>query len=255
MTDRMRVVGRFFWVTCVLLAACDARPALPGARLAVAANVKPVMDALEARFEADTFYEIEIVTGATGALYTQIINGAPFDILLAADQARPEKLESDGQGIAGTRFTYATGRLALWSAAPGTDAFKTLSSPNLRTLAHANPDLAPYGRAAEQVIAALGLEAQVADKRVLGQNVGQAFAFVQTGNAELGFVALSQVLSLPARARGLYWVPPDTLYTPIKQDAILLAHGERNEAALAFLTFLQGQDARDMIAGAGYKVP
>lgn len=243
------------WAICMLLPACSRAPGDKTARLAVATNFKPVMEGLRTDFETETDYRIEVSTGATGTLYAQIVNGAPYDVFLSADEAAPEKLESDGLGMAGTRRPYALGQLILWSPGDQIVTQDHLFAPDLRTLALANADLAPYGRAARQVLSALGLENQIQDKLVLGLSVGQAFAFTKTGNAELGFVALSQVLSLPAEARGQYWQVPENLYRPIWQDAILLRNGADNEAAQAFLKFLQSDRARNRIVAAGYDVP
>lgn len=223
-------------------------------RIAVATNFKPVMAALKTRFEAESWFEVEYVSGSTGALYTQITQGAPFDVLLAADQARPEKLEANGQGIAQTRMTYALGQLVLWRAGAGPVSPDALREAATK-VAIANPDLAPYGRAAQEVLTGLELDAGLQDRGVLGTNVGQAFTFVKTGNAEFGFVALAQVLSLPEREQGAYWSPPQEMYAPIRQDAILLAHGADKEAASAFMAFLESETARDIIAASGYGLP
>ncbi len=250
----IRLLVSFF---CVIygLAACGQASEKTTARIAVATNFKPVMVALETRFEAETGYDIETVTGSTGGLYAQITQGAPFDVFLAADQERPQKLEESGHAVEGRRFTYAIGRLVLWRAASGQIGLESLRDPHLLKLAIANPELAPYGRAALGVIEELGLQKKLQDKLVLGENIGQTFAFIKTGNAELGFVALSQVLSLPEAERGTSFPLESRLYQPIRQDAQLLKHGSDNRVALAFIDFLRSQDAADIIASAGYITP
>lgn len=225
------------------------------ATIAVAANFRTVIDALEPAFEAETGHDIIVASGSTGKIYAQIVNGAPYDVFLAADRARPVRLESDGVAIAGSRFTYAVGRLALWDPKSRKTGPERLAQEDVRRVALANPDLAPYGAAAQDVIVGLGLIEATARKRVLGENVAQAFSFVRTGNAEIGFVALAQIFSLPADERSGYWTPPGHLYKPIHQDAVLLVHGEDNPAARAFLVFLQSENARAIIERAGYSVP
>lgn len=250
-----RLYPCLIYALCLLFAACSEGADAAGARIAVATNFQPVMAKLEARFETETGFELETVTGSTGALYAQIVNGAPFDVFLAADAARPAALEAAGQGIAGTRFTYATGRLVLWSSQSAPVSRASLSAPNLRKLAIANPALAPYGQAAMNVLAELNLFESLEEKLVLGENIGQAFAFVATGNAELGFLAEAQILSLPIAERGPYWAPPQSMYRPIRQDAQLLKRGAQSQAAKAFLAYLQSDEAADLIAASGYSRP
>ena len=225
------------------------------ATIAVAANFRPVLDQLEPAFEAATGHDIILVSGSTGKIYAQIAHGAPFDVFLAADRERPVRLEAAGLAVAGSRFTYAVGRLALWAPKETETGVRQLAYNDFHRIALANPDLAPYGAAAQEVIVALGLGDATAQKRVLGENVAQAFSFVRTGNAEIGFVALSQVLSLPEDERGAYWTPPGHLYNPIDQDAVLLAQGEDNPAARAFLLFLKSEKAHAIIERAGYSLP
>jgi len=256
----IRFFALFVTAFCLLLVACsDAKDERPSpavtTRVAVATNFHSVLKTLKAEFEAETEYGIEIVSGSTGGLYAQILYGAPFDVYLAADQARPAKLEERGYTVTGTRITYAIGRLAFWS--PDAQAAETTSFkyPETNRLAIANPDLAPYGQAAKEVMAANDLDSIMEGRLVLGENVGQAFAFVKTGNAEFGFVAHSQILSLPKYEQGFHWLPSQSQYTPIKQDAVLLRHGAVNEAAIAFLAFLESDKARDIIQPLGYDVP
>ncbi len=227
----------------------------PDALIGVAANFQATAEQLEAVFEEGTDYEIDLVTGSTGQLYAQVRNGAPFDALLAADQARPDLLEADGLVADGGRFTYAIGELSLWSADAGfggPDGETVLRDGNFRKLAIANPELAPYGAAAMEVIEALGLAAEISPKLVRGQNVGQAFMLVKSGNAELGFVALSQAKA--TGDDGWTWTPAPGLYTPIRQDAVLLKRAEDNDAAMSFLGFLQSREGAAIIEAHGYRM-
>lgn len=225
------------------------------ALVAVAANFSEVMERLEADFERDSGHRLELVIGSTGKLYAQITHGAPFDVLLAADQKRPELLESEGRAVAGSRFTYAAGRLTLWSPEEGrvdADGEATLRAGAFRSLALANPELAPYGAAAKETLEHLGLWETLAPKIVQGQNIGQAHALVASGNADLGFVALSYVLSPRNDRRGSRWDVPAGLYTLIRQDAVLLSRAADNPAARALLAFLQSEDVRALIESYGY---
>jgi molybdate transport system substrate-binding protein len=188
--------------------------------------------------------------GATGAFYTQIRNGAPFDVLLAADDETPARIESDGLAVKGSRFTYALGRLALWSAKPGVvdDHGDVLKRENVDRVAIANPKLAPYGKAAVETMRKLGVYERLQPRIVQAENIAQAFQFVATGNAPIGFVALSQVFD----AKGSKWIVPDSLHAPLRQDAVLLAHGKNNDAAAALMQYLKGDKARGIIRAYGY---
>ncbi|GAB5467995.1 MAG: molybdate ABC transporter substrate-binding protein [Rhodospirillales bacterium] len=241
-------------VLSLLLPASTARAG--EALIAVAANVKPAVDRLRAAFEAESGHVLTVSVGSTGKLFAQIVNGAPFTILLAADQDRPARLEAEGWAVPGSRFTYATGRLALWSpdpgAIPGGDGPAVLSAGGFRALAIANPALAPYGLAATETLEALGLAQELADRLVIGQNIGQAFALVATGNAELGFIARSLLPAFDAPLAGSRWLVPADLHAPIRQDAVLLRAGADNPAALAFLHFLRGAEAAAILETQGY---
>jgi molybdate transport system substrate-binding protein len=224
------------------------------ALIAVATNFTVVAEALETAFESSTDHRITLASGSTGKLYAQILNGAPYDALLAADELRPTLLEASTFGVAGTRFTYATGRLALWSADKTmmlADINSSLVQPRVRHIAMANPDLAPYGFAAAETLQALGLNVRLQGLLVQGENIGQAYALIATGNAELGFVAMSYVLS-ERRAKGSYVEVPAKLHTPLRQDALLLRHGANNVAAQAFLDFLHGDAAKALLKARGY---
>lgn len=221
------------------------------ATLAVASNFRPAMENLKAEFEQETGYTLSVSYGATGQFFVQIQSDAPFDIFLAADTLRPSLL----QRIGTTPRTYAVGQLALWSSVKNSLSGEALNAPDIRHIAVANPDLAPYGTAALDVINHLGMRDDVTNKLVRGENVGQAFVFTQTGNADLGFVALSQILSLPENERGAYWLPSPAHYAAIRQDALLLNRGRKNVAATSFFDFLYSERAREIIANSGYKLP
>lgn len=219
-------------------------------RVAVAANFAPTLQLIADDFAAGTGHRVLISTGSTGKHYAQIRNGARFDIFLAADAERPALLEQSGIGVPGSRFTYATGRLALWAPGQTTvaDPAALLRGGRYRYLAIANPRLAPYGAAAKQVLEAWQLWGPLQSKLVRGENAGQAYQYVATGNAEVGLVALSQVLG----QRGAYQVLPETLHAPIDQQALLLRH---SPAADAFLVFLKSDSAAKRLEDAGYGVP
>ena len=219
------------------------------ARIAVATNFFETAQKLEAAFEADTDYEIDLVSGSTGQLYTQIINGAPYDVFLSADAARVTKLIEGGQSVENTRITYAIGRLVLYGEEPSNSRIALLEAGNFKRLAMANPDLAPYGFAAQETLQSMELYETVLDKIVYGQNVGQAYSLVKTENAELGFVALSQMENLLGR----YSIIPAASHTPIEQDGILLVRGKNNSAAIAFFNYLKSSDAQSIIKLSGYE--
>lgn len=225
-------------------------------RVAVAANFTTAMKRIAARFEASTGERVVSSFGSTGTLYAQICNGAPFDVFLAADKRRPRLLEENGDAVAGTRFTYAVGRLVLWSARPGyvDDAGQVLKAGSFAHLAMANPKTAPYGAAAEQVLKDMGLWQRLQPRLVQGSNVAQTEQFVATGNAELGFVALAQVKGAADGASGSEWLVPHTLYRPIEQQAVLLKRGRHNAGARAFIAYLKGAQARSVIEKLGYAV-
>jgi molybdate transport system substrate-binding protein len=220
-------------------------------QVAVAANFAGAAQKLAAQFEHDTGHVVKLSFGATGKFYAQIEAGAPFDVLLAADQATPGKLVAEGKAVPATLHTYAIGKLVLWSADPGLvdGNGDVLKSDKWKHLSVADAKLAPYGQAAKETLAALKLTDAVRSRVVTAENIGQALQFVQTGNAELGFVALSQ---LTGRDAGSRWVVPQALYDPIRQDAVLLKSGAGNEAASAFIAFLRSPEARSIIERYGY---
>jgi len=224
------------------------------AQVAVAANFAEPIKAIAAVLEKTTGHTLKIAVGASGAFYTQIRNGAPFDVFLSADNERPEMLEKDGLAQPGTRFTYATGKLVLWSVRPvRVDARgEVLRAADLGKVAYANPKTAPYGEAAVQVLQRLGLSAALAPHLVQGESIGQAYAFVKTGNADVGFVALSQVLQGGRLKEGSVWMIPQSHYDPIRQDAVVLKKGADNAAAQALVRLLQSPDIKDLIRSYGY---
>ncbi|MGK2741984.1 molybdate ABC transporter substrate-binding protein [Tepidicaulis sp. LMO-SS28] len=252
----MRFVMRLFFTLAFSLTLIPLGPAAAeDALAAVAANFAGAAEELAAAFNDKTGHEVTITTGSTGKLYAQVTNGAPFDLFLSADAATPEKLEAAGFAVKGTRFTYAQGSLALWSAEAGrigADGKAALEAGDVRHIAIANPALAPYGQAAQETLSALGLWDALQGKIVMGQNVGQTYSLIDTGNAQLGFVALSAVLKPGSAHEGSYWTVPPALYQPIRQDAVLLPAGETNEAARGFLDYLQSAEARKLIAAYGY---
>jgi molybdate transport system substrate-binding protein len=223
-------------------------------QVAVAANFTAPMQQIAAQFEKDTGHRATLSFGATGKFYAQIVNGAPFEILLAADDETPARLEKDGQGIAGSRFTYAIGKLVLWSASPElVDARgEVLKKGNFKHLALANPKTAPYGTAAIEAMTRLGVLNQLQERFVQGENISQTQQFIISGNAELGFIALSQVFKDGKIASGSAWVVPGNLYAPIRQDAVLLAKGKDKPAPAALLAYLKGDKARAIIKSYGY---
>jgi molybdate transport system substrate-binding protein len=244
-----------------LLAMCSAHQCVAGqaqlAHIAVAANFAEPIKAIAAVLQKTTGHTIAVTLGSTGKLYAQIQNGAPFDVLLAADTQTPQKLEKEGITQAGSRFTYATGKLVLWSAnAARVDAaggvLKQANLANLGKVAYANPKVAPYGAAAVQVIDKLGLRAALAPKLVQGESIGQTYTFAATGNADVGFVALSQVLEGGRLKSGSMWAIPQNLYDPIRQDAVVLKHGAGNEAAQALMQLLKSPNIKDLIRSYGY---
>lgn len=223
-------------------------------QVAVAANFAAPMAKIAEAFGAATGHVAKLSTGSTGKFYAQVIAGAPFEVLLAADDETPRKLAAQGQAVAGTGFTYAIGKLVLWSAKPGfvDSRGDVLAGVGFAHLAIANPKLAPYGAAGMQVLARRGLADRVAPRLVTAENIAQAYQFVATGNAELGFVALSQVAQPGKPAEGSRWLVPQELYDPIRQDAVLLKPGASNPAAIALLAYLKGDAARRVIAEFGY---
>ncbi len=222
--------------------------------VAVASNFRPTLERIAGAFETQTGHQVRLVAGSTGKHYAQIVHGAPFDLFLAADSERPLRLEQHGLVVAGTRFTYAQGALVLWSPRPElVDADgEVLRGESFRRLAIANPRLAPYGRAAMEVLDAMGLREKLQDRLVRGENIAQAFHFVRSGNADIGLLAHSQVLANSNETGGSLWVIPTTRYSPIRQQCVMLrdtAQGRR------FMAFLRSPEALAIIRQFGYAAP
>lgn len=224
-------------------------------QVAVAANFTAPARALAEVFARTTGHEAKLSFGATGAFYTQIKNGAPFDVLLAADDERPARLEKEGDTVPGSRFTYATGQLVLWSAKPGLvdDEGAVLKHGQFGKIAIANPKNAPYGAAAVEAMNKLGLAAALQPKLVTGESIGQTYNFIATGNAELGFVALAQVLEGGKLKSGSMWVVPAQYHAPIIQDAVILNRAASNPAAKAWMELLKTPQSKALIRSYGYE--
>ena len=244
---------RFAWALLALGTHCAV---LFGAdtTVAVAANFSDPMQKIAAAFARDTGHRALLAVGSTGKLSAQIRNGAPFDALLAADELTPLQLVAEGLGDPASLFTYATGRLALWSAQPALidPHGAILARGDFQRLAMADPKLAPYGAAAMDVLVALKLDERLRLRLVLGESVGQAYLFVASGNAPLGFVALSQVQLSGRLVSGSAWIVPQRLHRPIRQDFVLLTHGAANAAARSLAVYLRGAEAHRIIRSHGY---
>ena len=222
--------------------------------VAVAANFAAPLTKIGEGFTAATGHTLKVSVGATGKFYAQIVAGAPFEVLIAADDETPQKLIDEGHAAAGSAFTYAIGRLVLWSAQSGLvdDQGAVLASGKFTHLAIANPKLAPYGQAATEVLKSRGLMNALASKLVTAESITQTYQFIATGNAELGFVALSQVTAPGKPATGSYWLVPASLYAEIRQNAVLLKAGEKNAAAKALMSYFRGPAAKGVIEAYGY---
>ncbi len=242
---------------CVTLLVACAGVAAETVRVAVAANFAATMQPIAAAFEKDTGHKLLLSSGATGKFHAQIRNGAPFDVLLSADAETPALLEADAAAVAGSRFTYALGRLVLWSARPGVvdDQGAVLRRGAFAHLALANPKTAPYGAAAIEVLTSMDLLGPLRPKFVQGENIAQAHQFVATGNAEIGFIALSQVWREGRLASGSAWLVPAALHRPIRQDAVLLAGARDNAATQALLRYLKSDKVRAIVRSFGYELP
>lgn len=225
-------------------------------QVAVAANFTAPMQVIAAAFETDTGHKARLAFGSSGKLYAQIKNGAPFQVLLSADEKIPVKLEQEGLAVANTRFTYAIGQLALWSAKTGTvdQQGEVLQRGNYEYLAIANPKLAPYGAAAVEVLKNRAVWETVQSKLVQGENIAQTYQFVASGNAEIGFVALSQVFKDGKLLHGSAWIVPGNFHAPIRQDAVILSKGKNNIAANALMSYLKSAKAQAIIRAYGYAI-
>jgi molybdate transport system substrate-binding protein len=250
-TRRFKLIGLALFGAALTLAAAPALAA--DAQVAVAANFTEPAKEIAAAFKAKTGHSATLSFGASGQFYTQMAHGAPYEVFLSADAERPKKAEDEGLAVKGTRYTYAFGRLVLYSKTPGLVDAKgaVLKSDRFAKLAIADPAAAPYGAAAIQTMRKLGVYDALAPRIVKGSSITQAYQYVATGNAELGFVALSQVIDEPGGSR---WVVPAADHAPIEQQAVLLKTGEKNPAARAFVTFLKSPAAIAIIKRYGYEV-
>jgi molybdate transport system substrate-binding protein len=241
-----------FLLTAALIGATHAAEV----QVAVAANFSAPFEKIAAEFAAETGHKAVVAVGASGKFYAQIKSGAPFEVLLSADDETPRKLIAEGDAVTGSQFTYATGKLVLWSAKSGLVDGKgtVLLRDDIEHIALANPKLAPYGLAAEETLKAIKIYDIVKARLVMGESITQAYQFVATGNAEIGFVALSQIAARGKVVAGSAWIVPANLYSPILQDAVLLKKGAANPAAVALLKFLTGDKARALIKSYGYEL-
>lgn len=251
----MKKTDYIFLAVYIWLALPYAQVEAEEVKIAVASNFIAANREIAPLFEKATGHTARISHGSTGKLYSQIAHGAPFEIFLAADGQHPIKAEAEGLAVPATRFVYARGKLVLWSLRPGlfTDGEHYLKNGSFDHLSLANPKIAPYGMAAEQVMRRLGVLETLTPKLVMGESIAQAFQFTATGNAELGFVALAQIKDWEGE-EGTLWQIPIDYHTPIDQVAVLLKKGEGNPAAIAYLEFLKGDVAREVIERYGYGV-
>ena len=243
------LISSLFVIVTMAVAPAFAEQAL----VAVAANFIPPFREIALEFEKSTGHQLQVSGGSSGNFYSQIKNGAPFDVFFSADMERPKLLEDEGLGVKESRFTYAIGRIVLWS--PNADLIKgeeTLRFKQYKRLAMANPKTAPYGVAAMQTLQKLQLWDSLQPQIVMGESIGQTMGFIESGNAQLGFVALSQVMDPKIKGKGSRWDVPTNLHEPIKQDVILLTKGKDNLAAKVLLEFLRGSRAKEIIERYGY---
>ena len=240
-------------ILALCLFCCQANAA--EVQVAVAANFAAPIKRIAEEFEKSTGHKLFVSGGSTGKFYAQISSGAPFDVFLSADDTTPARLEKEGFAVAGTRFTYATGRLVLWSAnsARVNESAAVLTRNDFKHLAIAAPKAAPYGAAALEAMTKLDVLHQLQPRLVTGESIGQAFSMVSTGNADLGFVAMSQVFENGKLKSGSAWVVPANLHSPLRQDAVLLMRGKANPAALQLLTFLKSGQAKAILKSYGYE--
>lgn len=251
-------LGRWLVIACwITLTGFACKASAEQVVVAAASNFAVPLTAIIAAFQQNAAHEVIAVNSSSGKIYAQIRNGAPFDVFLSADAEKPLKLEKEGYAVMGSRFTYALGRLVLWSADRDRihDSPEALLDQPFRKLAIANPRLAPYGAAAAEVLTSLGAQEQIKDQLVYGENIAQTYQFVSSGNAELGFVALSQVWREGQLEAGSAWIVPASRHQPIRQDAVLLTRAEDNSAATQFLQFLQSAKAHEILKTFGYDLP
>lgn len=253
----MRLLSKLLSLITLAILPVIAMPA-GSVSIAVASNFVPTARELVAKFATDTGHDVRVSAGSTGKLYAQIVNGAPYDIFLAADKQRPALLEAEGLGVSNTRMTYAIGSLVLWSVNPDFDAVSCpehLADPGRQHIAIANPDTAPYGAAARDYLIEAGLWEQVQAQLVYGENIAQTLHFVATGNASLGFIAKSQSVDKRLPAATCSWPVPQSSRHSLEQQALLLERAADNAAAREFLQFLSSAAAREVMLRHGYTIP
>lgn len=244
-----------FLCTYLFLALLTAsQPVASDIKIAVASNFFQTLSIIARQYEQKTAQKITLISGSTGKHYAQIMNGAPYDAFFAADMERPLRLEQEGYIQPGSRFTYAIGKLVLWDPlnTTRTTSIDRLSSLDFTHVAIANPDLAPYGKAARQVLQSFNIWHRLKGKIVRGENIGQAFQFVKSGNAELGFVAESQLIGPDPSVQGGVWAVPARLHDPIEQQAVLL---KNSPEAIEFMAYCQSEEVLNMIRANGYHTP
>lgn len=241
----------------VLLALMSMSVCAGEVRAAVASNFSAPMERIAALFQQESGHTVKVSPGASGKIYSQIKSGAPFDVFLAADETLPKRMEQEGLAVGGSRFVYAVGKLVLWSAQPGLVDAKgaVLFKGNYSKLAIADPRLAPYGVAAKETLEKLTMWNAIQGKLVKGENITRAYQFAATENAELAFVALSQVMRDGQVSAGSWWLVPSELHRPIRQSAVLLSGAKDQAAARAFLVFLRSEKATAVMRGFGYELP
>lgn len=245
----------FRWTTILATMMLSVAVHAAEVKVAVAANFAQPMKDIAAEFEKETGHKVALSQGATGKFYAQISNGAPFEVFLSADDETPTKLVKEGKAVDGSQFTYAIGRLVLWSpdeklVDQGGGVLKT---DKFKHVAIANAKVAPYGRAAVQTMQKLGVLSTIEPRVVQGESIAQTFQFVSTGNAQLGFVALSQVMEQGKMKPGSAWVVPESMHEQLKQDAVLLNPGKASSVASALLAYLKSDKAKKIMEGYGYR--
>ena len=250
----MKLMQRLCVSICVVvLTIAMGNAAAEEIRVAVASNFAGAIKVIAKHFELKTSHRVTLIFGSTGKHYAQIKHGAPFEVFLSADTKRPELLDKEGVALPGSRFTYAIGKVVLWSPQPDLVdvSGNVLELGTFRYLSLANPKLAPYGKAAQQILEKRGIWNELRGRMVRGENIGQTFQFVKSGNAELGFIAYSQIKILDKPIKGSFWEVPQSFYDPIEQQAVLL---KDNDAARAFLDFMKKDEALEIIRGFGYGI-
>ncbi len=245
------------WLLGALLFGASVQANAGEVSAAVAANFTEPMQVIAAEFQKDTGHTLKISLGSTGKFYSQIQNGAPFDVLVAADEKVPQRLEKEGLAVEGSRCVYAVGKLALWSAQPGLVDAKgaVLRKGSFNKIAIGDPKLASYGTAAKEALEEMGLWNAIQSKLVTGENITQTYQFAATGNAELAFVALSQITKDGKVVEGSHWLVPSHFYSPIRQSAVQLSAAKDKAAAQAFLVYLKSKKAQSVILNFGYELP